>query len=320
MAKKVLISVIVPVYNLENEALKCLWSLALQKFKDFEVVVIDDGSTDNSLSILKKFAKKDKRFLVFHKKNGGLSSARNFGLKKARGEFISFVDGDDNVDPGFLEELYNSTIKNGAEVSISGYTNFFKEKMTDFVPKSEVISGEEATIRLLTRQENMEILTWNKLYKKELFSRIKFPDGKICEDNLTTYKLLAKANKVAYITGSFYNYCRRENSISFKMDDLERLKIREEAAREAEQLFKNNLKLKQAAEASKLLAYFKFIDHSLSGRISEKYFKTYREKILKTREAFLKNPMVDSRRKKYVKMISIKNGGFYKLYRKIKHD
>ena len=146
MAKKVLISVIVPVYNLENEALKCLWSLALQKFKDFEVVVIDDGSTDNSLSILKKFAKKDKRFLVFHKKNGVLSSARNFGLKKARGEFISFVDGDDNVDPGFLEELYNSTIKNGAEVSISGYTNFFKEKMTDFVPKSEVISGEEATI------------------------------------------------------------------------------------------------------------------------------------------------------------------------------
>ena len=322
------ISVIVPVFNLEKEVKKCLFSLVLQKYENLEIIIVDDGSKDNSFFICKEVAKKDKRIKVFHKKNGGLSSARNFGISKASGKFLAFVDGDDFVSSDFLGNLHAAISETKADIAISGYTENCGEKMINFVPKNEVISGEDALIRLLTKQDNMEILTWNKLYKRSLFAGIKFPDGKNCEDNLTTYKLFFKAAHVCYVNESLYNYCRRDDSISLKMGDLELCEIREQAAEETEKFLKTASKKKdfensrvfQAIEYSKLLAYFKFIDRSLLGNISENYFKIYREKILKEKEAFLENPFTDFKRKKYIKMIASKDGNFYKFYRKIKHD
>lgn len=314
------ISVVVPVYNIEEEIPKCLLSILLQKFTDFEIIAVDDGSTDKSGSILNEFAKKYKQIRVFHTKNKGLSAARNLGISKARGKYIAFVDGDDFLDPDFLAKLYQSVVDNDSEIAISGYTNFYNEETSDFVPKKLVISGEEAVIRLLTRQENIEILAWNKLYLKSLFREIKYPAGKICEDNFTTYKLLARAKKVSYVPEPLYNYVRREKSISFKMSNLTRDKIREEVADEAIKIFKKNSKLKKAAVEAKLLAYFKFIDHSLSRKIGKKYFAIYREKILKNKTEFLANEFCDKKRKNYIRLIGPFKGTFYRIFRKLKHD
>ena len=315
------ISVIVPVYNIEMELQRCLVSIMFQSFKDIEIIVIDDGSTDRSLRMCKCFQENDERIRVFHTKNHGLSHARNLGLSKARGEYIVFVDGDDNVDPEFLKELFTAATENDADIAICGYINSYDMDFSVVCPrKSEILSGEDAAIRLLTKQKNLEILAWNKLYKKSLFRGIKYPVGEICEDNFTTYKLLARAKKVFYVPEPLYIYERRDNSISFKMKDLKRDKLRERVAKESEKYFEKNARLKFAATEARLLSYFKFIDHALAGRINKKYFEKYRAKILNEKAAFLGNIFIDRKRKNYIKMLSTKNGTLYKIFRKIKHD
>lgn len=313
------ISVIVPVYNIEEEISKCLLSILLQKFSDFEIIAVDDGSTDKSSEILDEFAKKYEQIRVFHTKNRGLSAARNFGIRKARGKYLAFVDGDDFIDPDFLEKLYRAISDSGAEISVSGYTEFFEDNIRYFLPKNETISGEEATIRFLTKQENLEILTWNKLYLKELFKDIQFPVGEVNEDNLTTYKLLSRAKKVSYISAALYNYVRRENSISFTTSDFKRDKMREKTVLEAKKFFEGNAKLLEANEMARLLMYFKFVDHSIAGRVEKKYFRLFRSRIMRRRKDFRKNKFVDRKRRFYISLLSIFGGKFYILFRKINH-
>lgn len=319
MQNSELISVIVPVYNLEGEISKCLLSLVLQKYPNFEVIIVDDGSTDNSLSVCSKLAEKDKRFLVYHTKNKGLSSARNFGISKAKGKYLAFVDGDDYIDPEFLSSLYSSVLQSGSDIAISGYTEIYKNNSKTFLRELEVISGRNATIRLLTRQENMEVLTWNKLYKKTLFRGIRFPDGKNHEDNFTTFQLLIRAKKVSYVSKSIYSYVYRESSITNSEKTLERLKAKVESAKEAMRIFKKEEKdsrLYLAAKYSELLAFLQFVDFSAKGEIPKKYFKIYRKKILKNKAEYFRNPYIDFKRQNYIRLLSSTNGFLYYSFRK----
>ena len=347
MQKKV--SIIIPVYNIEKYVERCLNSVKRQTYQNFEAIIVDDGSTDSSLSICQNFAKKDARFKVFHQKNLGLSAARNFGIKKATGEFLAFLDGDDEILPEFLKVLADAAESQQAEIAVCGffevYPNNKQKLLTEKAIKKEaekvskrgvlaqkknlevktssekiVRSGTEATIRLLIFQNNLEIVIWNKLYRRELFDRVQFPVGKICEDNLTTYKLLAKAKKVAYIDRALYKYYRRENSITKKTKQLVFCKMRELAAKEAIALNIDSAELAEAARYSLLLAYLKYIDFSLSGKIEKKYFKIYREKILKEKSEFLKLRFLDRKRKFYIKLLNIFGGFFYVLFRKIRHE
>jgi len=305
------ISVIVPVYNLEEEIPKCLLSLLLQKFSDFEIIVIDDGSTDNSLSILNELSKKwGDKIRVFHRKNHGLSSSRNFGISKARGKYIAFSDGDDFVDPEFLSKLYRSIADSKSDISVCGFTEFYDEKNRDFSRKTEVLSGEDATRRLLREQENLDILAWNKLYKKSLFRGIRFPDGKNHEDNFTTYKLYSKAEKVSFIEAPLYNYVRREKSITKKEKTISRLNAKLQAAREAKKFFENS-KLFEDAEFSEILAFYQFLDFSIKKEIDKKNFKKYREKILASKTK------LDGKRKFYRFLLVPFSGFFYKVFRKL---
>lgn len=305
------ISVIVPVYNLEEEISKCILSLLLQKFSDFEVIAIDDGSTDNSLSILKELSKKwGEKLEVFHRKNHGLSSSRNFGIKKAKGDFIAFVDGDDFVDPDFLGKLYQSIKESNSDIAVSGFTEFFDEKTRDFSQKRKVLTGVEATRKLLREQENLDILSWNKLYKKELFRGISFPEKRNHEDNLTTYKLYYKAEKVSYIESPLYNYVRRENSITTREKTISRLRVKLAAAHEAKKFFKNS-ELFSDAEFSEILAFFQFVDFSIKKEIDKKNFKKYREKILDSKVK------LDGKRKFYRFLLLPFGGVLYKIFRKL---
>lgn len=321
MRKK--ISVIVPVYNIEGYIERCLKSIQKQTYPRFEVIIIDDGSTDNSLLLCQKFAKKYRNFRVISQKNQGLSAARNTGIKQATGDFLAFVDGDDEILPNFLADLMTAAEVADAEIAICGFFEVYLKNTRMVKNKSRqsmtVKTGREAVKDLLIFQKNIEIVTWNKLYKKELFHEVRFPVGKICEDNLTTYKLLARAKKVVYLDLVLYRYFRRNNSITKKTNQLVFCERREEAAEAAVRFFQNSDEA-EAAEYSLLLAYFKYIDFALSGRIEKKYFKIYRQKILERRTEFLQLKCLDKKRKLYLNLVGSLYGLPYIWFRKIKNE
>lgn len=321
MRKK--ISVIVPVYNIEGYIERCLKSIQKQTYLRFEVIIIDDGSTDNSLLLCQKFAKKYRNFRVISQKNQGLSAARNAGIKQATGDFLAFVDGDDEILPNFLADLMTAAETTDAEIAICGFFEVYPKNTRIVKTKSRqsmtVKTGRESVKDLLIFQKNIEIVTWNKLYKKELFHKVQFPVGKVCEDNLTTYKLLARAKKVVYLDLALYRYFRRNNSITKQTNQLVFCERREEAAEAAVRFFQNSDEA-EAAEYSLLLTYFKYIDFALSGRIEKKYFKIYRQKILERRAEFLRLKCLDGKRKLYLNLVGSLYGLPYIWFRKIKNE
>lgn len=215
--QKNLISIIVPVYNVEKYLEKCVDSLINQTYKNIEIILVDDGSKDNSGSLCDEIAKKDSRIHVIHKKNGGLSSARNEGLKHANGSYIGFVDSDDWLNPIMYETLYNILNKNEADISYCTFAKVFNEN--EKIPAkndSDIVTfnKEEAMNSFYTDISVYSTVAWNKLYKKELFDDITYPEGKIHEDEGTTYKLFYKASKIAFINQPFYYYRFNPKSIT----------------------------------------------------------------------------------------------------------
>lgn len=306
-----LISVIVPVYNVEEFVKKCLDSLVRQSYKNLEIIVIDDGSTDNSGRICDEFAEKEKNVKVFHRKNGGLSDARNFGIKKAGGEIIAFVDSDDFVDEEYIGVMYGKMVQKDVDVVVCGY-NFVK-------PKKDVLSGKNAVIKLLTEHGNIDIVAWNKLYRKSLFAdnEIWFPKGKKHEDTLTTYKVLSKARKVVYLDEVLYFYNERPGSITKTEKIEERLAMRELAAEEAVSYFKKDSDLEQAAEVSLLLAKYAFLDRAIGGKIGKKYGEDAARWIKLNMTKYKNNKYMTKKLKIYNCLLNI---GLYKVFRRIKNE
>lgn len=306
MKNNPLISIVIPVYNIEKFIGKCLDSIILQSYENLDIVVVDDGSMDGSIRICDEYAKKDKRVRVFHKKNGGLSDARNFGIKKARGKIISLVDGDDYIDVSFVKTMHEAMVRDDSDIVVCGFN--------DNVLKDEVISGEDAAEKLLVKQENIEIVAWNKLYKKELFEEIEYPVGEKHEDALTTYRILAAAKKVSYVSKPLYYYIVREGSIMGQGDVLGRLRMRERAAEEAVKYFADNVRLKQAAEVAVLTSKYAFMDAAVHGEINKKYYEPNAEWVNQNRKKYSKNKLMTEELKLYNFLNLIK---LYKAFRTI---
>lgn len=212
-----LISVIVPVYNIENYIERCLNSLQAQSMKDIEIIIIDDGSTDRSGQICDAFAEKDSRFKVIHKNNEGLSAARNDGLDISRGKYIMFVDGDDWVDPKFCEDPYNVVIETNSEIVIFewAYHKYDNEETIIWysnIPNKGYISKED----LYTKQrESIYVVAWNKIYHRRLFEEIRYPFGLLSEDSATTHHLIHKAKSIFLLDVILYFHrYSRPNSIT----------------------------------------------------------------------------------------------------------
>lgn len=209
MKKLPLISIIIPVYNTSLYLTRCLNSVLNQTYKNIEIIVIDDGSTDDSLQIIKKFSKVNSNIKVISQKNCGQSYARNAGLELANGKYIMFVDSDDYVNKDFCKVAYNSINNNHAEIAIfdiyRGNDNSF-QKVT-FNLNNGQISKEEA----LSTTINASFAV-NKIYKASLFKNIKYPVNKQYEDIFTTYKLIDIANGISYIAKPLYYYVQRGNS------------------------------------------------------------------------------------------------------------
>ena len=210
------ISVVVPVYNVEKYIDKCIMSLINQTYKNIEIILVDDESTDKSGTICDEYAKKYKNVKCVHKKNGGLSDARNNGIENATGEYISFVDSDDFVSNDFIEFMYSNLKKNGCLISACGFCHYYD----DGTIKKINFENVESKFSKIDSQKYLNIMGYfnasacNKLFKKELFNDIKFPKGKTSEDLYIIYKLLDKANGIYYSSKIKYFYRQRNGSIT----------------------------------------------------------------------------------------------------------
>jgi len=216
--EKPLISVIVPIYNIEDCVETCVDSILSQSYENIEVILVDDGSTDGSGSICDNYAKKDKRVFAIHKKNGGLSSARNAGIEKMNGEYVTFVDGDDALRPNCIEKLYKDLILAKADISACGFKRFDEngETTNSEMDYSGAASSSEAMTLLL--EKKIYPSAWGKLYKKEIFSKLRYDEQcKYGEDLDMITRIFDRDLKVVFAQkDKSYLYRTRANSIMGK--------------------------------------------------------------------------------------------------------
>ena len=214
-----LISVIVPIYNVEKYLRTCLNSLLEQTYENFEVLMINNGSTDSSATICQEYAERDSRFVYFEKENGGLASARNFGIDHSKGMYISFIDSDDWVVETYLLDLYNAIVKSKSDISISHHIGYKDDTATYFIYVYEYFEKEYYSSQFISELPTLELqnivyhTSWGKLFRKNLFDNIRFTSGKLIEDTRIGIKLFLEASKIIYINKGLYIYREREGSI-----------------------------------------------------------------------------------------------------------
>lgn len=212
-----LVSIIIPVYNIEQYIGRCIESVQKQTYHNLQIILVDDGSTDKSGSICDEYAGKDKRIQVIHKKNGGLSDARNAGLTLATGEYIGYVDGDDWIDEGMYCAMYDACENNQADVAICRYKTIAGEQVTDGSSHKIVPLSVEETLDIYVNEHPQYIIynsVWSKLFKRELVEDLIFPVGKNSEDILYTTHAFCRMKKSVYLDTAYYNYVTsREGSI-----------------------------------------------------------------------------------------------------------
>lgn len=214
---KPLVSIVVPVYNVEDYVDFSVRSLVEQTYENIEILLVDDGSTDSSGARCKAWAERDARVHYIYKENGGAASARNAALDVCRGELIAFVDSDDWIDADYLEILYKALITEKADISICGWKN---ETACQNVPsdsvRDTVCYDKTEALNKLFYQEGYDTNMWAKLYRANLFEQIRFPVGNIYEDIAIIYKVFEKVSKVVYTDYNGYHYLLRDTGTTLK--------------------------------------------------------------------------------------------------------
>lgn len=292
------VSIIVPVYNVERYLDKCISSILVQSFTDFELILIDDGSKDNSGNICDGYKKKDSRVKVIHQENSGLSAARNIGIEASEGKHVTFIDSDDFIHPNMIEILYSNMVESKADISVCGYHLTYEGEE---VPKEfnnsniTLYTNIEAVRKVVEKSEDKMIVAWCKLYRRSLFSDIRYPVGKYHEDEFVTYKLLYKTNKVVVTEAKLYYYLQRSNSITGSTYNIKRLE-KLEALKEATIFFRdeNNKELTNLAEFRYLLnvqiAYYRVkYEMNHNKEIMDKLRNEYNYEFNKLSEENMKN-------------------------------
>ena len=215
----IIISVIVPIYNVEKYLKRCIDSIITQTYKNLEIILVDDGSQDNCGNICDSYSAKDTRIKVIHKVNGGLSDARNAGIDVATGQYIAFVDSDDYVASNMYEILLDTIIKNNADLSICDFCSVSESGDITLKEPSVIEDGTYSGEKLLENKLLTEnywhwVVAWNKLYKKSIFDNIRFPVGKLHEDEFLIHKILMRCKIVACVSNKLVYYVQRDSSIT----------------------------------------------------------------------------------------------------------
>lgn len=208
-----LVSVIIPMYNVEKYIDECIKSVINQTYKNLEIILINDGSTDNSYDICKKYSETDARIILINKENGGSASAKNFGLKIAKGDYITFVDSDDFIQNDMIEYMLNKIEKTKADIIQCDFISLYKDSKV--ISKSgiteETISSQMFLKLFLTEWKNS--LFWNKLFKKEVIKGVYFKEGRCIDDEFFTYKCVIKSRSVTLSDKIVYNYRIRKSGV-----------------------------------------------------------------------------------------------------------
>lgn len=270
-----LISLVLPVYNVEKYLDRCMESVVNQTYENLEIIMVDDGATDQSGKICDEWAKKDKRIIVIHKENGGLSDARNVGTEHARGEYISYIDSDDTVEVDYVEYLYYLIKKFHTPMSLCTHNIVFNEgkRIKPLGNGEEVVLTDKEALESMLYHGQVDTSAWAKLYHRSLLSDIKYPKGKLFEDIGTTYKLFIKAEKIACGFKSKYNYFVRSNSIvtgSFSPRKLDLLDMTDEMARNVITLYPD---LQKAALRRQVYARFSTLNQTFNSLSGKQYQK-----------------------------------------------
>lgn len=221
------ISIIVPVYNVENYIHKCIDSILNQTFSDFELILVDDGSTDDSGKICDEYKLKDNRVIVIHKENSGVSSARNVGIDKSTGKFLGFVDSDDYIKKDMYETLYKDIKEFDADISVcqiyDEYVTSCKSRAVESDKIKRCVLDNITAFKLSIMRNIIGVNVYNKLYKKKLFDNYRYPEGKTTEDAFITPMLIFNSKRISYNSLPKYFYVHRKNSITtlpYKPSDI----------------------------------------------------------------------------------------------------
>lgn len=224
-----MISVVVPIYNVEKYIHKSIESILNQSYHNLEIILVDDGGTDDCPAICDEFAKKDNRIKVIHKENGGLSDARNAGVAVATGAYISFIDSDDFIKPDMYEKMLTRMKETNADIVVCNYDCVsedgtpIEERNQNTTITDEVYTSKEAVEKLCGNNYEYWVTAWNRLYKSRVAKAVPFPKGKIHEDEFTAHLFYDQAERVAGISEPLYQYVIRENSIMTKKYSIKNL-------------------------------------------------------------------------------------------------
>ena len=230
------VSVIIPVYNDEKYLNQCVDSVLSQTYTNYEIILVDDGSTDHTSTICENYREKYPQIRVLHKKNGGVGSSRNAGLALATGEYIVFVDHDDWLDEHYIEDLYKLAKKNNADIAAGNFNMFYEEKslfsywinQDDYFEKNYSIK-EWFSLQYRTEFYNLSMVftvPWDKIYKRSLFKDIVYPEDVPVEDDLTTWKIYLLANKIAYMNKAICTHRMLTSSVSSSVNDTDVFPLR----------------------------------------------------------------------------------------------
>lgn len=285
------ISVIIPIYQVEKYLERAIQSVLDQTYPNLEIVLVDDGSKDRCGEICDQFAEQFPQIKVLHKENGGLSDARNAGLEIASGEWIAFLDSDDYYAKDFLSTLYIAAMETDSQVAICAYKvvkdfeQLDEEEPGDFLPDYQVYSREELLWNMydsIHPQATYFIVAWNKLYHSSLWKDVRFPTGKIHEDEATTYKIYDLTTQGVYIKRQYYGYYEAPESITRNQFSLKRLEWMEALTNRIDYFHKNQrialalLAQKARADAS-IRYYYRVSQKDLESFEAKKLLRSYVE-------------------------------------------
>lgn len=212
MSENGMVSIVVPVYNVERYVSRCIDSLLAQTYADIEIILVDDGSLDKSGNICDQYSESDQRIVVVHKENGGLSDARNEGIRRSRGKWITFVDSDDFVHPDYIRILHQNMTANDADISICRHMPTKNDiEKGEIREGTEIYAGDEGMEKLL--YQYISTSAWAKMYRVELFQDICFPYGKLYEDVVTVFEAFRKASRIVVTNSCLYYYYVRGDGI-----------------------------------------------------------------------------------------------------------
>ncbi len=294
-----MVSVIIPVYNVQDYLARCVDSVLAQTYTDLEIILVDDGSIDISGDMCDEYALKDSRIRVIHKENGGLSDARNAGLEIARGNYVTFIDADDYVHPSFVELLLETAHSTGAPIAVCTWQELndgdTPRKVKTRNPRVTTYTQEEA-INSVFYQRRLNHSACSRLFEMQLFHDLRFPEGALYEDLAVIYPLLRKVKKVALLKAPMYYYMHRPGSIITTMS-LRRTQVLDHLEKLEEQVASEAPQYLPAVRSRRLSASFNMLRLMPASDLQWQptkercweYIKTMRNSCLKDRKVRLKN-------------------------------